>query len=166
MINTGNGKGKSTAAFGQLFRALGAGLNCAVIQFIKKQKSSEIKLLEKHFPHIPIHITGLGFTWNSKNLPKDTAAAQEGWEQAACYLQDSSIELIILDELTYPLNYGMLNKNAIYNTLKNRPTHQHVIITGRDASEKLQSLAQTITDMTLLKHHFDTGIESQLGVEY
>ena len=166
IVNTGDGKGKSTAAFGQLFRALGAGLNCEVYQFIKKQKSSEIKLLEKYFPEPKVHITGLGFTWNSQDLSEDSKAAQEGWEKAKKALSNPSLDLIVLDELTYPMNYNMIDCEEVYNSLKNRPSHQHVIITGRDANNTLIELTDTVTKMVSIKHHYDSDTPSQRGLEF
>ena len=166
LINTGNGKGKTTAAFGQLYRAIGGGFNCAVVQFIKKSISSEVKLLQERFPEVPIHITGLGFTWNSKDLSKDTKSAQDGWEIAKGYLSDPTIDLVILDELTYPISYGMLGEEDVVKAISNRPSHQHVVVTGRDASEALKNIADTITTMEPTKHHYDSGVLSQKGVEF
>ena len=166
IVNTGNGKGKTTAAFGQLYRAIGGGFKCAVVQFIKKSISSEVLLLQEKFPEVPVHITGLGFTWNSEDLSKDTQSAQDGWELAKGYLSDSSVDLVVLDELTYPISYKMLDEDDVVTALKNRPQHQHVVITGRDVSTQIIALADTITTMEPTKHHFEEGIMAQKGVEF
>ena len=165
VVHTGNGKGKSSAAFGMIARALGHGLHVGVAQFIKGRSDTGEEAFFRNQPQVTWHVLGEGYTWDTQNLERDIATAQRGWAIAQAMLRDPAMELIVLDELTYPLKFGWLDLTMILNDLKNRPTMQHVIVTGRGAPEALCQLADTITEMTDIKHAFRAGIQAQKGID-
>jgi cob(I)alamin adenosyltransferase len=167
IVNTGDGKGKSTAAFGMVLRAWGCGLRICVIQFIKAKTGQwgEIKAAKKL--GIEWHTTGDGFTWTSKDMDETTARALHGWEVAKEKIASNQYDLIVLDEFTYPLHYGWLDTAAVLDWLRlNRPPSLHLVITGRSAPEALIQQADLVTEMRLIKHPYDQGIKAQAGVEF
>ncbi len=166
LVNTGNGKGKSSAAFGVLARALGHGMNCAVVQFIKSRSDTGEEAFFREHPRVKWHVMGDGFTWDTQNDAQDKATARAAWEQAVAYLRDPSIDLLILDEFTYTLKYGWLPLDEISRELMSRPEMQHVIITGRAAPEGLIEIADTVTTMDLTKHAYHAGVKAMPGVEW
>ncbi len=166
VVLTGNGKGKSSSAFGMLARSLGHGLNSAVIQFIKGVWETGEHLLFKDHPRVEFHVMATGFTWETQDRDKDIAAAEATWAEAKRLLQDDSVDLIILDELTYMLTYGYLDKQEVIHCLQNRPAMQHVVITGRNASPELIEIADTVAELESVKHAFDQGVKVQKGVDY
>ncbi len=164
LVHTGNGKGKSSSAFGMVARALGHGLRPAVAQFIKGSNDTG----EEAFfatQGVPWLVLGEGFTWETQNAEQDRATAQRGWIQAKAFLTDPAIDLVILDELTYPLRYGWLDIEAVLTDLRSRPTNQHVVVTGRGAPDALIELADTVTEFGDLKHAFRAGIKAQKGID-
>jgi len=166
IVNTGHGKGKTTAALGVLTRAWGNGLRVVMLQFIKHTTArwGEIKAAEKMgIEMIPL---GSGFTWKSKDLEKDKALARRGWNLCKEKIQSGQYDIVILDELTYALTYGWLPIDEVLEVLKNRPEGLHVIITGRDAPQELVDFADLVTEMRKVKHPYDQGIRAQLGIEY
>lgn len=165
VVHTGNGKGKSSAAFGMIARALGHGLRVGVAQFIKGRSDTGEEAFFRNQPQVTWHVLGEGYTWDTQNLERDIATAQRGWAIVQAMLRDPAMELIVLDELTYPLKFGWLDLTMILNDLKNRPAMQHVIVTGRGAPEALCQLADTITEMTDIKHAFRAGIQAQKGID-
>lgn len=165
LILTGNGKGKSSSAFGMLARALGHDMRVGVAQFIKGRSDTGEEAFFRKQNNVVWHVLGEGFTWDTQNLQRDTETAQRGWIIAQEMLCDPSINLIILDELTYPLKFGWLNLTAVLNDLKNRPTMQHVVITGRGAPDALCEIADTVTEMTDVKHAFRNGVQAQKGID-
>lgn len=165
LVHTGNGKGKSSAAFGMIARALGHGLRVGVAQFIKGRSDTGEETFFRSQPHVDWHVLGEGYTWDTQNLERDTATAQRGWVIAQNMLRDPAIELVVLDELTYPIKFGWLDMATVLNDLKNRPAMQHVIITGRGAPDALCQLADTVTEMTDIKHAFRSGIQAQKGID-
>jgi len=165
LVHTGNGKGKSSAAFGMIARALGHGLRVGVAQFIKGRSDTGEEAFFRSQPHVDWHVLGEGYTWDTQNLERDTATAQRGWVIAQNMLRDPAIELVVLDELTYPIKFGWLDMATVLNDLKNRPAMQHVIITGRGAPDALCQLADTVTEMTDIKHAFRSGIQAQKGID-
>lgn len=165
LVHTGNGKGKSSAAFGMIARALGHGLRVGVAQFIKGRSDTGEEAFFRSQPHVDWHVLGEGYTWDTQNLERDTATAQRGWVIAQNMLRDPAIELVVLDELTYPIKFGWLDMATVLNDLKNRPAMQHVIITGRGAPDALCQLADTVTEMTDIKHAFRAGIQAQKGID-
>jgi cob(I)alamin adenosyltransferase len=163
LVVTGNGKGKSTAAFGMVARALGHGLKVGVVQFIKSRTDTG----EEAFlgPHAEWHVTGDGFTWDTQNRAQDIATAQRGWGIAARMLADPAYQLVVLDELTYLLSYGYLDADTVLDTLVQRPAMQHVVVTGRAASDALIALADTVSVIADEKHAFRAGVQAQPGID-
>ena len=171
VVNTGNGKGKSSAAFGVLARALGHNMRAAVIQFVKgRSDTGEEGFFRQVAQATPAclvwHVSGEGFTWEVQDGARDKAAAQAAWELACGYLADPAIDLVILDEFTYALKYGWLDLAAVLAALAARPAMQHVIITGRGAPDALIVAADTVTEMTPLKHAFKAGVKAMKGIEW
>lgn len=165
LVLTGNGKGKSSSAFGMLARALGHGMRAGVAQFIKGRSDTGEEAFFRRQPDVVWHVLGEGFTWDTQNLERDTETAQRGWAVVQKMLSDPALDLIVLDELTYPLKFGWLDLTVVLNDLKNRPPMQHVVITGRGAPEALCEAADTVTEMTDVKHAFRAGIQAQKGID-
>ncbi len=166
IVNTGNGKGKSSAAFGVAIRALGHGMRVGIVQFIKSRDSTGEEAFFKRLPDLPFHVTGEGFTWDTQNREQDEATAAKGWEIALSMLQDPAIDLVVLDELNIVLKYHYLPLETVLQGLQQRPPKQHVIITGRGAPDALIDIADTVTEMREVKHAFKAGIKAQPGVEF
>ncbi len=171
VVNTGNGKGKSSAAFGVVARAIGHDMKVAVIQFVKaRSDTGEEGFYRRIAEMIPgcvrWHVSGEGFTWETQNSSRDEAAAQAAWKLACAYLADPEIGLVVLDEFTYTLKYGWLDIAPVLVALAARPRLQHVIITGRAAPDALIEAADTVTDMTLIKHAFKAGVKAMPGLEW
>lgn len=167
IVNTGNGKGKSTAAFGTLLRAWGRGMRVCVIQFIKSEtgKWGEVKAANKL--GIEWHISGDGFTWLSKDMDETTARALKGWELAQEKIISGNYDMIVLDEFTYPLKFGWLDVSQTIDWLKaNKPPELHLIITGRGALPELVEYADLVSEMGEIKHPYQQGIQAQAGVEF
>ena len=165
LVHTGNGKGKSSSAFGMIARTLGHGMRVGVAQFIKGRSDTGEEAFFRKQENVIWHVLGEGFTWDTQNLARDTETAQRGWAIVQEMLRDPSLDLIILDELTYPLKFGWLDLTTVLNDLKNRPPMQHVVITGRGAPDALCEAADTVTDMTDIKHAFQAGIQAQKGID-
>ena len=166
LVLTGNGKGKSSSAFGMLARSVGHGMKCAVVQFIKGQWDCGEHANFAEHPLVDFHVMNTGFTWETQDRSKDITAAEQTWVKAEEFLTDSSYELVILDELTYMLTYGYLEKSRILKVIKNRPKNQHAVVTGRNASKELIALADTVSEINNTKHAFDSGIKVQKGIDY
>ncbi len=167
IVNTGNGKGKSTAAIGMITRAWGRDMKVGVIQFIKHEKArfGEVKAAERM--GIDWIATGDGFTWTSKDMDETEARARHGWEIAKERIAGGGYELLVLDEFTYPLHYEWLDTGAVIDWLKaNKPPMLHLIITGRHAPEALIEYADLVTEMRLVKHPYQAGIKAQPGIEF
>ena len=165
LVLTGNGKGKSTSGFGTVARAVGHGKKAAVVQFIKGTwECGERNLLEG--AGVEFHVMGTGFTWETQDKEKETAAAVLAWEAAEKLLQDESIDCVMLDELTYMVSYHYLDVERVLSALKNRPPMQHVIITGRACHRAIIELADTVSEVQPLKHAFEAGIKAQQGFDY
>jgi cob(I)alamin adenosyltransferase len=166
VVNTGNGKGKSSAAFGVMLRALARGWKVAVVQFIK---SGDWKVGEEKMGRelgVEWISVGDGFTWDSTDLDHDKDLARAGWEQAAAIILGGEHELVILDELTYLWNWGWIDGDAVAATLRDRPRNVSVIVTGRDAPAALVDIADTVTEMGNVKHAYDRGIAAKRGIDY
>jgi cob(I)alamin adenosyltransferase len=165
LVNTGNGKGKSTAAFGVALRAVGQGLRVSVIQFIKgKWKTGELNAAERL--GLELMPMGKGFTWESKNIEEDKALMRHAWSVASEKILSGNYELIILDEINYVLSYGYLAVNEVVQTLERRPSQVHVILTGRNAPEEIVSIADCVTEMRDVKHPYRNGIAAQKGIDF
>lgn len=165
LVLTGNGKGKSSSAFGMVARALGYGMKVGVAQFIKSRSDTGEEAFFSRQPGVEWQVLGEGFTWDTQDRERDTQKAQEGWEVAKKMLRDPSCQLVILDELTYPLKYGYLNLEAVLQDIKNRPVMQHVVVTGRSAPPALIEAADTVTELMDVKHAYRAGIKAQPGID-
>ncbi|TMP82010.1 cob(I)yrinic acid a,c-diamide adenosyltransferase [Pseudoalteromonas phenolica] len=164
-VITGNGKGKSTSGFGVVTRCVGHGQNAAVAQFIKGMwDCGERNLLEK--VGVPFAVMKTGFTWETQNRETDTAAAVETWQQAKKWLVDDSIDLVLLDELTYMVSYDYLDLDEVICAIENRPKMQSVIVTGRGAHRRLTELADTVSEVRNVKHAFESGVKALKGFDY
>lgn len=166
IINSGNGKGKSSAGFGVVARALGHNMHVGVVQFIKGAASTGEEAFFRRFPEVDYYVMGEGFTWETQNRERDIETAAKGWEKACEMLTSEQYDLVLLDELNIVLKYGYLTVEEVIETLHKRPTMQHVVITGRGAKSELIEIADTVTEMTLVKHAFKNGIRAQQGIEY
>lgn len=165
LVLTGNGKGKSSSAFGMVARALGHDLHVGVAQFIKGSSDTGEEAFFSQHPNVTWHVLGEGFTWDTQNLSRDIETARHGWSIARKLLQDESLQLVVLDELTYLLKYGWLELDTVLEELQNRPPMQHVIITGRGAPEALCDAADTVTRLEDEKHAYRAGIKAQKGID-
>ncbi|MGI9249889.1 MAG: cob(I)yrinic acid a,c-diamide adenosyltransferase [Pseudohongiellaceae bacterium] len=166
LVLTGNGKGKSSSAFGMLARSVGHGLRCGVVQFIKGQWDCGEQKLFADNPLVEFHVMATGFTWDTQDRQADITAAEATWTHAAELLTNSEVAVVILDELTYMITYGYLNKPMVLEALHNRPPMQHVIVTGRNASRELIEMADTVTELNDNKHAFNAGVKVQKGIDY
>ncbi len=165
VVHTGNGKGKSSAGFGMLARALGHGMRVGVVQFIKGAFSTGEEAFFRQLPQVSYYVMGEGFTWETQDRERDVAAAQAAWRVATGMLTDASFQLVLLDELNIALKCHYLDTQDVVAALAQRPTMQHVVVTGRGAPDALIAIADTVTDMTLVKHAFQAGIRAQKGIE-
>jgi cob(I)alamin adenosyltransferase len=166
LVNTGNGKGKSSAAFGVAARALGHGLQVAVVQFVKSRSDTGEEAVLGKLSGMRWHVMGEGFTWETQDPDRDAAAARAAWVVAAGYLTDPAIGLVVLDEMTYAFKYQWLELDPVLAAFAARPPRQHVIVTGRAAPDALIAAADTVTEMSLVKHAFKAGIKAMPGMEF
>ncbi len=167
LLLTGDGKGKTSSAFGMVMRALGYGYKVGVVQFIKGQQlSGEELYLREHCPQVAFYQMGTGFTWDTQDRSGDIAAAKKTWAFALPLLQDASYDLVVLDELTYMIAYNYLDESEILQALQNRPANQSVVITGRGGGAALQSVMDTVSEVKEIKHAFKAGIKARKGVDY
>ncbi|MDG3087586.1 cob(I)yrinic acid a,c-diamide adenosyltransferase [Vibrio hannami] len=165
LVITGNGKGKSTAGFGTIARAVGHGQKCAVAQFIKGTwDNGEKNLLEKL--GVEFQVMATGFTWETQDREADTAAAQVVWKECQRMLTDESIDVVLFDELTYMVSYGYIELDEVLEALQNRPAEQSVIITGRGAHRSIVELADTVSEVKNVKHAFESGLKARKGVDW
>jgi cob(I)alamin adenosyltransferase len=167
IVNTGNGKGKSSSAFGMVTRALGHGMKVGVVQFIKGAMSTgEEKFLRRFPDEVSFHAMGEGYTWETQDRERDIAKAGDAWEQARRFLQDPDYGMVVLDELNIALKYKYLDVHTVIADLLDRPVMQHVVVTGRAAPPELVAVADTVTEMNVVKHAFKAGIAAQAGTEW
>jgi cob(I)alamin adenosyltransferase len=167
IVHTGKGKGKSTAAFGLVMRALGHGFKVGIVQFVKGAwDTGERHVLEKFPELVTIQAMGEGFTWETQDRERDIAAAAAAWDKAKAMIADSSYQMVLLDELNIVLRYGYLYVDEVVETLNARPEGMHVIVTGRNAKDELVEAADLVTDMTMIKHPFRSGVKAQIGIEF
>jgi len=167
IVNTGNGKGKTTAALGQAFRAVGHGFRVCFLQFLKGSwKYGELEAAKRFEDLMEIRALGRGFTWKSEDLNEDIQSARDAWDLAKQVIASGKFKMVVLDELTYLITYGMVAEEDILNTLQNRPPELHIVVTGRDASPGLIELADLVTEMNEIKHPFRNGIKAQRGIEF
>jgi cob(I)alamin adenosyltransferase len=169
IVHTGAGKGKSSSAFGMVLRCVAHGLPCAVVQFIKGAwDTGERRLLTGHFGELcQFYAMGEGFTWETQDRARDIAAARAGWEKAKQLIADESLRMVVLDEINIALRYDYLDVAEVVDFLEHaKPPLTHVVLTGRNAKQELVDAADLVTEMTLVKHPFRSGIKAQAGVEF
>lgn len=167
MVHTGDGKGKSTAAFGMIARALGWGYRVGVVQYIKGKWITGERQFFARFPdQIVHHVMGEGFTWDTQDRERDVAAARAAWQTSLELIRDPSLHLVVLDELNIALRYDYLDVDEVVAGLLGRPVEKHVCVTGRDAKPELLAIADLVTEMTLVKHPFDAGFKAQRGIDF
>lgn len=167
LLLTGDGKGKSSSAFGMVLRALGYGQKVAVVQFIKgEQLSGEELYLKNHCPEVAFYQMGTGFTWNTQDRDLDIKAAQQTWQVVSKHLQNSELDLLVLDELTYMLAYNYLDESEVVESIRARSPQLSVVITGRGGGKAMRALADTVSEVKNIKHAFESGIKARKGVDY
>jgi cob(I)alamin adenosyltransferase len=167
IVHTGKGKGKSTAAFGMVFRAIGHGMRVGVVQFVKGAwGTGERTVLEKFPELVTIKAMGEGFTWETQDRERDIAHARAGWEEAKRMIADPGYAMVMLDELNIVLRYDYLPLVEVLEVLRNKPMDKHVIVTGRNARDELIEIADLVTEMELIKHPFRAGVKAQAGIEF
>lgn len=167
MVHTGKGKGKSTAAMGLAARAIGNGMKVCIIQFVKGVWNTGERNVLVKFPDLCVmKAMGEGFTWETQDRQRDIDAARAAWEFAKQAIADPSYKMVIMDELNIVLRYDYLPIEEVVETLSNKPHDLHVVVTGRNAKEELVEIADTVTDMTQIKHHFRGGVKAQIGIEF
>lgn len=165
VVNTGNGKGKSSSAFGMVARALGHGMRVAIVQFIKGSFSTGEEAFFRRFPEVEYHVMGEGFTWETQDRERDIRAATAAWEKARGFLADPAFDMVVLDELNIALKYQYIPLADVIDALSERPPRQHAVVTGRAAPDMLIDIADTVTEMNVIKHAFKSGIKAQKGIE-
>ena len=166
IVHTGAGKGKTTAALGLAFRALGQGMKVGIVQFIKGAIPTGEAALAARLAGLEMHTMGDGFTWNTQDRDQDTASARRAWEQARALLRDPSFDVVILDELNVVVKHGYLPLDEVLDELRRKRDMLHVVVTGRNARNELIDLADLVTEMKLVKHPYRSGIKAQKGVEF
>jgi cob(I)alamin adenosyltransferase len=167
IVHTGKGKGKSTAAFGMVFRAIGHGYKVGIVQFVKGAwGTGERDVLENFSELVTIRAMGEGFTWDTQDRQRDIAAARTAWEAAKEMIADPSYKMVLLDELNIVLRYEYLPLEEVVEVLRNKPRDLHVIVTGRNAKDELIEAADLVTEMTEIKHPFRSGVKAQPGIEF
>ncbi len=165
LVLTGNGKGKSSSAFGMVARSLGHGMKVGVCQFIKSRTDTGEEAFFSQYEGCDWHVLGDGFTWDTQNREQDISTSKKGWDVAIKMLKDSAYDTVVLDELTYLLNYGYLDSKDVLRAILSRPDRQHVIITGRAASEELIEMADTVSKIEDVKHAYRDDIQAQKGID-
>lgn len=166
VVYTGQGKGKTTAALGVAFRALGRNMKVAVVQFIKGKWKTGERVFAESLPQLTFLVMGLGFTWDSDDLSRDKEAAVQAWQRSKELIASGEQAIVILDELTYVINYGFVPLDEVLAAVRDRPPHVHVIITGRNAPDDLLAAADMVTEMKAVKHPFATGMRAQPGLDF
>ena len=167
VVHTGKGKGKSTAAFGMVFRALGHGMRVGIVQFVKgRWQTGERHALARFGDQVTLATMGEGFTWETQDRARDIAAARAAWDKAKALIADDEHQLVLLDELNIVLRYDYLPADEVLEALADRPAMKHVIVTGRNAKDELIEAADLVTEMEMVKHPFRSGVKAQAGIEF
>jgi len=166
IVNTGNGKGKTTAALGLLLRAWGQNMRVVMLQFLKAQTGNWGEMKAARKLGVEIIALGDGFTWMSKDIEQDRALAQQCWQRCRQLIESGAYDIVIMDELTYCFKFGWLDLNEVLGVLAQRPPHLHIVITGRDAPEELIAFADLVTEMREIKHPYKGGVKAQKGIEF
>ncbi len=165
VLLTGNGKGKTSSALGMVCRALGYGMKIGVVQFIKGTQTTGENLFLQNQPLVKLVSMQSGFTWDTQNKASDSKAAKKTWVEAEKMLTNNKLDLVVLDEITYMLSYAYLDEGAIINAITNRPSDQHLVLTGRNAPKSLYNIADTVSDIKDIKHAFRDNIAAQKGLD-
>ncbi|HIF89357.1 MAG TPA: cob(I)yrinic acid a,c-diamide adenosyltransferase [Candidatus Thioglobus sp.] len=166
VLLTGNGKGKSSSAMGMICRALGYDLKVGLVRFLKGAQDTGEDLFLNNHENVSTALMESGFTWDTQDKKLDIQKAAETWNKAKIFLQDPAIDLVVIDELTYMINYGYLDESGILEIINHRPENQHVVITGRAASKALIDISDTVSEIQDVKHAFRANIKAQKGVDY
>jgi cob(I)alamin adenosyltransferase len=167
IVHTGTGKGKSSAAFGMVLRCIGHGMRVGIVQFVKGVWGTGERVVLEKFPDlVTCRAMGEGFTWETQDRARDIAAARGAWEMAKAMIADPSYSMVLLDELNIVLRYDYLPLAEVIETLKAKPRDLHVVVTGRNAKPELIEIADLVTEMTLVKHPFRSGVKAQKGIEF
>jgi cob(I)alamin adenosyltransferase len=166
VVYTGHGKGKTTAALGIVFRALGRGMRVAVVQFIKGKWKTGERVFAERLEGLEFHVMGRGFTWESDDLSRDKAAATLAWDVARGFIESGERDVVVLDEITYALHYDFVARDDVLASLRARPPHVHVVITGRNAPDPLIDAADLVTEMKAVKHPYERGVPAQVGIDF
>ena len=168
IVHTGKGKGKSSSAFGMIFRCIAHEMPCAVVQFIKGAwDTGERRIIEANFSDLcEFHAMGEGFTWETQSTETDIAAAKVAWQKSKEMLSDETLDIVLLDEMTYMVTYGYIELDEVIAALNNRPKMQHVLITGRACHRRLIELADTVSEVQPIKHAFKAGVKAQKGLDW
>jgi len=166
VVYTGHGKGKTTAALGIVFRALGRGMRVAVVQFIKGKWKTGERMFAERLEGLEFCVMGLGFTWESDDLSRDKAAAVAAWDKASEFITSGERDVVVLDEITYAMHFGFIALEDLLATLRTRPPHVHVVVTGRNAPDALLDGADLVTEMKSVKHPYERGVAAQLGIDF
>ncbi|PIE01375.1 MAG: cob(I)yrinic acid a,c-diamide adenosyltransferase [Thiothrix nivea] len=166
IVLTGNGKGKSSSAFGMVARSVGHGMKVGVCQFLKSRTDTGEEAFFSKLDQVEWHVLGDGFTWDTQDRAQDIATSERGWLIAEKMLADPSYDVVVLDELTYLLSYKYLDQDKVLDALQNRPAMQHVIVTGRAATAELCDMADTVSEIRDIKHAYKAGIQAQQGVDF
>ncbi len=167
VVNTGPGKGKSSSGLGMALRAIGHGMRVGIVQFIKGRTDTGELLFFKRFPELAeVYVMGGGFTWDTQDKERDAREAKIAWVQAQRFLGDPKYDMVLLDELNIALRYGYIDVAQVVADLRSRPPAQHAIVTGRNAPKELIEIADTVTEMALVKHAFKSGVRAQPGIEW
>ncbi len=165
VVNTGNGKGKSSSAFGMVIRALGHDMRVGIVQFIKGAASTGEETFLRRIPEVDFYVMGEGFTWETQDKERDIKAAEAGWQRSKQLLSSDAFKLVVLDEINIALKLRYIAIADVIEALQQRPREQHVVLTGRAAPAELLATADTVTEMKMLKHAFQTGVMAQKGIE-
>ncbi len=165
VVNTGNGKGKSSSAFGMVIRALGHDMRVGIVQFIKGAAATGEETFLRRIPEVDFYVMGEGFTWETQDKERDIKAAEAGWQKSKQLLSSDAFKLVVLDEINIALKLRYIAIADVIEALQQRPREQHVVLTGRAAPAELLAIADTVTEMKMLKHAFQTGVMAQKGIE-
>lgn len=166
IIYTGNGKGKTTAALGAAFRAMGRNWKVGMVQFIKGKWMTGERIFSENLPLLDLHVMGQGFTWESDDLSRDRGAAERAWQRSRDMLHSGDYPLVILDEITYAFHYNFLDLATVMNEIEQRPEHVNVILTGRNAPKELVAIADLVSEIQSVKHPFEKGERARIAIDY
>jgi cob(I)alamin adenosyltransferase len=166
IVYTGNGKGKTTAALGAAFRAMGRNWKVGMVQFIKGKWMTGERIFAENLPLLDLHVMGQGFTWESDDLSRDKDAAERAWQRSKDMMHSGDYPLVILDEITYAIHYNFITSDDVLDEISRRPEHVHVILTGRNAPKDMLAAADLVSEIQSIKHPFDKGERARMAIDY